>query len=687
MPTVADARLDGATTLATSGLALARAVGPRLTRAVARASLQLGQRTGLPASQPLTVTLAVRDDASETPALDVDESYTLRVRPGAIDVEAETQWGALHALTTFVASVQPSATGFDVPTGRFTDAPKLPWRGLMVDVARHFVGLPTLCQLLDAMAYAKLNVLHLHLTDDQAFRFRSEAFPELCAAQGFDARELAQLVEHAADRGIRVVPELDVPGHTTSWLVAHPEWSASGARSVEESTRFGVHEDGLDPTNDAAMAAIAVMFQELAEVFPDQFMHMGGDEVHPEAWRRSPRIAEHMAAEGLNDLRAVQARFSQQVDQLLAGLGKRSMAWDEVLHEMLPKKMVLQCWRGVGSLEAGLAAGHDCVLSAPYYLDLCYPSHLHYRFAPDDTTERLRQSEANLSQDPSLAHAARGLGWAERFFEVPSIQGDARGRVLGGEACIWTELVSDELLLTRTLSRLPTIADRLWSQHATADEVLLPRQERFLGTLRGIGVFDIDATVRRQLLRLGLTTDEGREMAPLFEVLEPVKWYNRLLGEEALEARLSGRTSSIERPYRTRTPLNGVADVIRPESVVAPGVREDLRAFRSSAPRTRERARERLRRLAVAWRAQRVAFLAIRTSHPAIAGLASISQGLATLGDGLAEVLAGAGGARVATNATETGAKLARTTAPYGELLISVAPDVVETWRRSRGLA
>ena len=250
-------------------------------------------RTQLPA---LSIDCAIT--APAYPQLGDEESYRLEVAAtGSVRLDAPTEWGVLRGLATLVQLGRAGASDIELPVVIIEDAPRFPWRGLMVDVARHFLSIGTLHRTLEAMAFVKLNVLHLHLTDDQGFRFPSTAYPKLPEIGGrgefYRVAELEGLVERAAGLGIRVIPELDVPGHVTSWLTAYPEF-ASRDTPMQPSERFGVHEAALDPANEFLYPALETLFREVAAIFPDAFLHIGGDEVEGSWWRDSLPIRRFM---------------------------------------------------------------------------------------------------------------------------------------------------------------------------------------------------------------------------------------------------------------------------------------------------------------------------------------------------------------------------------------------------------
>ena len=578
---------------------LAGAASPRLERAVGR----------LP-PMGLALRFSIRDEPKAVPALDDAGGYRLRFGD-VVAIDAETEWGALAALAT-LAQLGGADSPSELAIGEICDAPRHLWRGLMIDTARHFISLATLKRTLHSMWFYKLNVLHLHLTDDQGFRFRSSAYPKLASDEAYSAEQLRKLVAYAADRGIRVVPELDMPGHVTSWLAKHPEWALGDPQTVPSSERLGVHRAALDPGKPAVQAAVATLLAELAAVFPDEYFHFGGDE-----------------AVGLDS--EAQAAFNVQVATQLRKLGKRPMGWDECLHPDLPTTTTVQIWRGMAGRDAALAAGFDCVVSAPYYLDLFYPAEVHYAFDPAGPYD---EAEAALLNNPRLAHVREGLAWMEAFAafpELPSRDGEP-GRVLGGEACLWSELVTDDLLDSRVWSRMPAIAERLWSGKSSG------------------ALYERLAATRRTLARLGTvredsaTADAHPDLAPLVEMLEPVKWYRRLLGDAAYQARLNGLGgSTTERPYDTTTPLDRIVDCIPPESLASRRAEADLAAGRSMADWT------------AGWRRQRAAL----DDHP------QLVDELRAASDALAEIAAIVDG--------ESDADAAALAGPFGEYLLPVA--------------
>ncbi len=569
----------------------------RILRAVARMPL-----AGFP------IAVAIAETTSEQPRLNDSYAYRLVVNETGVRIGADTQWGALAALVTLVQLTSDDT----VPCCTINDAPRFQWRGLMVDVARHFISLETLRRTLDTMGYFKLNVLHLHLSDDQAFRFRGTTLPELASAEHYTADELTALVAHAADRGIRIVPELDVPGHTTSWLVVHPEWGSGG--DVSASSAFGPHETVLDPTRSDVMDALGRIFGEIAEVFPDQYIHFGGDEVQSNEWRKSAAIRNYMRSQKIDDESSLQADFNRRLIVGLERFGKKPVGWDEILHPSLPENVVIQCWRGMRGRDEALQAGYDCVISAPYYLDLFMPAGVHYQYDPEAEGEDLERLDDRLQDDSRFAHVVGGIGWGKGFADYPELARPGPGKVLGAEACIWTELVTDELLDRRVWSRMPAIAERFWSDRGVRDELdMYRRLERQFVRLEQL--FGVDAMTNRDML-------EAPGLEPLIDMLEPVKGYTRILGEELSTARKEGRdVTQITRPYDTVTLLNRVVDRIAPESAAS---RHFGTALEEGEDTTRWTA---------GWRDQYRTLLGVLPQRPELGELKAASRALAKVAD------------------------------------------------------
>lgn len=419
----------------------------RLDGAIHRTILQLRQRTGLPLSVETTptgtdapLTVDVQGAGEVIQSVNEDESYSLSVTSAGAHIEAATVVGAMHGLETLVQLVQPSGSEYVLPVVSIHDSPRFPWRGLMIDCGRHFEPMDVLKRTIDGMAAVKLNVFHWHLTEDQGFRIESKLYPKL-TENGSDGlfytqQEARDLVSYARARGIRVVPEFEMPGHSTAWQYAYPNL-ASGTPPTSIRREFGVSPYALDPTREETYQFIARFLGEMATIFPDPYMHIGGDETPAPDWKTNPRIQAFMHAHHLKDSPALQAYFNTRVLKILTGLHKHMVGWDEILNPALPKDVVIQSWRGVASLAQGAEQGYQGVLSAPYYLDGMKPAGVHYLADPLPANSPLTPEQRKL--------------------------------VLGGEVCMWGEQLHGDTIDSRVWPRTAAIAERFWSPENVTD--------------------------------------------------------------------------------------------------------------------------------------------------------------------------------------------------------------------------
>ncbi len=493
---------------------------------------------------------------TRVPCMESDCSYTMVIDDQGITIRSPEEWGAITAVSTLTQLLLLYSD--NLPYCTITDAPTYPWRGLMIDTARHFITLPTLKRTCEFMHYFKMNVLHLHLTDDQAFRFGTEQFEELVSDSYYTKSELAELIAFAADRAIRVVPEIDVPGHTSSWLLAHPEWGTQPADSSSTSL-FGAHSECLDPSNPEVVKDITTIFEEVAETFPDDYIHTGGDEVDQTWWEESEKVQNWASKLGLKDTRAIQSHFTHSVCKSLRQQSKRPIVWDEALHEDLPEWVTVQAWRGSSPRDRAVDSGHATIVSSPYYLDLHYPARIHHSYWPDMSTKEWFAADDQVMSDPSLEHVQDGVRWHLNMGDSEWSNQGLKGEIVGGEACMWSELVTDELLHTRVWTRTPAIAERYWNGAERKDDVY----NRLWTHLEHLPKIGFPRVVDYQSIH------ECVELMPLFEMLEPVKWYARLLSMDLVRARAKGLSegSYTERPYNVHTPLNRVVDRLPPESL------------------------------------------------------------------------------------------------------------------------
>src|SRR5580765_2233024 len=415
-----------------------------LESGVQRFLTQLSQQTGIPirakAGSAATLTIHVEHSREAVQKLGEDESYELTVTDSAAKLSAATPLGALHGLQTFLQLVEITPAGFAAPAITIKDQPRFPWRGTLIDVSRHFIPIDVLKRNLDGMAAVKLNVLHWHLSDDQGFRAESKVFPKLTGmgSEGhyYTQAEIRDLISYAHDRGIRVVPEFDTPGHSRSWFVGYPDLASNpGPFTVDD-------EHGpssvTDPTREETYKFMDKFVEEMGKLFPDAYFHIGGDEVDGKFWDNNPKIQAFKQAHNLKSNQDLQAYYNQRLQKILEKHHKLMIGWDEILHPDLPKTIAVQSWRGQDSLAAAAKQGYSGLLSYGYYLDLMWPTARHY------------------AVDPMSGAAA-------------TLTPEQQKLILGGESCQWAEWVTPENIDSRIWPRNAAIAERLWSPQVVSD--------------------------------------------------------------------------------------------------------------------------------------------------------------------------------------------------------------------------
>src|SRR5580765_8125626 len=362
----------------------------RLEAAVERTLVRLERRLGVGITRakpkgPPDLAVEVQGPGQKVQTPEEDESYTLAVAPQGAVLQGPTVVGALRGLETIVQLLAQQSSGFYLPAVSIADAPRFPWRGLLVDVCRHWQPVEVIKRTLDGMAAVKLNVLHWHLSEDQGFRVESKKFPRLqeLGSDGnyYTQEEIVDVVAYARARGIRVVPEFDMPGHTTAWFVGYPDLaSAPGPFQIER--KFGVFDPVMDPTRESTYKFLDTFLGEMAAIFPDHFLHIGGDENNGVEWKANPRIQTFMREHNFKDSAALQNYFNEHLLKILEKHGKHMIGWDEILTPNLPKDVMVQSWRGFDSLAAGARNGYNGILSAGYYLNLMNTAADHYAVDP-----------------------------------------------------------------------------------------------------------------------------------------------------------------------------------------------------------------------------------------------------------------------------------------------------------------
>jgi hexosaminidase len=570
-----------------------------LERGIQRFAAQLSRETGILFSSKLAnatnPTLLIHADHGREAVqrLGEDESYELSITSSAAKLTAANPLGILHGLQTFLQLVETTGGGFAVPAVTIKDSPRFAWRGLLIDVSRHFIPLDVLKRNLDGMAAVKMNVLHWHLSDDQGFRVESKRLPKLheLGSDGlyYSQGEIREFVAYAHDRGIRVIPEFDIPGHSRSWFVGYPELaSAPGPYQIEPGQPDAV----MDPTREDTYKFLDKFVAEMVGLFPDAYFHIGGDEVNGQQWNANPEIQSFIHAHGMKNNQDLQAYFNQRLQKILTKHHKIMLGWDEVLHPDLPKTIVVHSWRGQQSLAIAAKQGYSGLLSYGYYLDLMWPASRHYAVDP-------------------MADAAA------------SLNPDEKSLILGGEACMWSEWITPENIDSRLWPRTAAIAERLWSPQEVNDAPsMYTRLSELSWRLEWLGLTHRSA--QTLMLRRMAGVDDITALRTLADVIEPVKDYARMDNLDKLKV-----------PWDFRAPLDRLVDAASPESDIVRLFRDLVQTYLQSgnADHTGEAEAEvKIRAFLTTWRDNDAKLEPLLEHSFLLREVAPLSQDLSALG-------------------------------------------------------
>ncbi|MEJ3746450.1 beta-N-acetylhexosaminidase [Actinomycetes bacterium KLBMP 9797] len=435
--------------------------------------------TGLPLNGSGSGGPVLAFDTVPDPSLG-EEGYRLHIDEAGVRAVAAGDAGLRWAVQTLrqvlpveIYMTEPvRGVPWTLPTGEVYDAPALPWRGALLDVARWHQPVEFLFEFVELLALHKLNTLHLHLTDDQGWRFESIRYPRLTDVggwrtgspygDGIDERphggfytqtQLRDLVAHAAQRGVRIMPEVDLPGHMQAAVAAYPHLGNEPSRRLPVRTRWGISPHVLN-TEPATVAFMRDVIDEIVDVFPFQYVHLGGDEVPLSEWSSSAAARRTIAEHGLSGAGDLLGWWIAQIGRHLTGQGRTPAAWDEVVDAGAPRDTLVFAWQSADRVDAALAKGYR-VVAVPQefvYLDL---------------------SETGAPNEPP---ARSGFLPLSRVYGFDPAAGQAAGRVLGTQGMLWAEHMSEPALVRwRAFPRLTAIADRTWSS--------APDEARFLASL------------------------------------------------------------------------------------------------------------------------------------------------------------------------------------------------------------
>lgn len=505
---------------------------PRIFGGVTRFLRRLDGRTGIFFEQGFitklnefpNAELQINCDKNGKIGLYEDESYHLDIQKNKITINATSDLGALHALETLLQLLQNDSKSFYFPISKISDFPRFTWRGLMIDASRHFQPVDVIKRNLDGLAAMKMNVFHWHLVDDQGWRIETKKHPKLIelASDGlyYTQEEIRNIVKYADERGILIVPEIDVPGHGSAILTAYPEIGSkvitltggTAEKNIEGTAistygierNAGIFSPTLDPSNPKTYKILSELFDEVCPLFPGAYFHIGGDENEGKDWDANPKIQEFKKKHNLKTNHELQTYFTMQLAPMLKKHGKQLMGWEEILTKDLSREAIVHSWRGPNegvaagqSLVDAVKKGYKTVLSNGYYIDLMYPVASHYLNDP-------MPKGADLSSEE-------------------------KARILGGEATMWTELTTPETIDSRIWPRTAAIAERLWSAENITDLASMrKRLDNVSFRLEELGLTHLKN--KDVILRNIANNQNISSLNEFTNVCEPLKGYTRNKG-------------------------------------------------------------------------------------------------------------------------------------------------------------
>nr|XP_026690051.1 beta-hexosaminidase subunit alpha [Ciona intestinalis] len=403
------------------------------------------------------------------PSLDMDESYALDINSMAVaTLTAKSVWGILRGMESFSQLLWESDSGQIVANKtNIIDKPRYAHRGILLDTSRHYQPVNVILENIDGMAYNKINVFHWHIVDDQSFPYVSTVYPDLSAKGAYNPithiytiEDVAEVIEYARLRGIRVVPEFDTPGHTTSMGKGQPGLLTECYTGSNPNGNYGP----INPTVNTTYTFIQNLFTEVKSSFKDAYIHLGGDEVSFSCWQSNPAINNWMKSHNMTgDYKKLEQVYIQQVLDISAAIGYSYIVWQEVVDNGVKVKAdtVVEVWinnHPDNELAKVTALGYRALLAAPWYLD----------------------------------YISTGEDWKRYYsYEPSNFNGTAEQKklLIGGEACLWGEYVDGSNVTPRLWPRASAVAERLWSPETVNDvDAATPRlhQHRCRMVQRGI---------------------------------------------------------------------------------------------------------------------------------------------------------------------------------------------------------
>lgn len=405
------------------------------------------------------------------------DEYEICVFKRGLSIVSGSEEGLIRAINTFyqvhLQSSRKVSNGIEIPFFKITDSPAFPHRGLLLDCSRHFFSVETVKKYIDLLAFYKMNVLHWHLTEDQGWRIQIDKYPKLTQVGAwrtekdgsiyggfYTKEEIREVVAYAASRGIIVIPEIEMPGHSQATLAAYPQLSCTGDTTIKVANDWGVFKEIYCAGNDSVFAFLEDVLTEVMALFPSKYIHIGGDEAPKYRWEHCAKCQKRMADLGLKDEHELQSYFITRIEKFLNENGRELIGWDEILEGGLSPNATVQSWRGMEHGKHAAEMKHDVVMSPT--------SHCYLDYGLD----------------------AIDLEKVYRFNPIPEgLDEEFEQYILGGEVNMWTEHVpNDSVLDSRVFPRLIAMAEVLWSGPGGDYEDFYERLQQHYPILEETGV-------------------------------------------------------------------------------------------------------------------------------------------------------------------------------------------------------
>ena len=445
------------------------------------------------------------------------EYYNLEINKNFILIKGSDREGLIHGVYSLIQLIPRSSGVSDSKLAcvKINDYPKFKWRGLLLDCCRHFMSIDFVKRYIDLLAYHKMNVLHWHLTEDQGWRIEIDKYPKLTDVGawrkekdgsiygGFYTKEqIKEVVNYAYKRGVNIVPEIELPGHCVAALAAYPEYSCTGG-PFEVEKDWGVFKDIYCAGNDSTFVFLENILDEIIELFPSKYIHIGGDETPKYRWKNCKRCNKRIKDENLENTHELQSYFIQRIEDYISSKGKKLIGWDEILEGGLANDATVQSWRGFEAALEAVKTGHDAIVSPT--------SHAYFDYDLD-----LIDLEKVYNFDPIPAG-------------VPS---DKEKHIIGGECNMWTERAPQITIDSKVFPRLLAMSEVLWDYPIIRDYNLF--YERVQAHYKRLDVLGVNYGLETKPIAISSEYEDGQFYVTLNKGVKDLKLFYQINQEETV---------------------------------------------------------------------------------------------------------------------------------------------------------